>query len=299
MNIRTRTVTSQDVELYVKEAGDPNRAAILFLHGFPDDHEVWRSQFNALSDEYHVICYDTRGVGKSSWSAKKDAYRIDRILKDIDAVISATRGSEGKLHLVGHDWGSVLGWSYVFSSDYKHRILSWTSISGPPLGIVWHKARDDFSSFSPTRVAGAVSQLAHSWYIYSMFLPGFWENVLMPTSPLWLRPIVYGEDISSGAFFKKESKREINRKIVHALGLYRENVFDPPELPEENSCDIPTQLIVAKKDKFIRPSLFDSLGRYVKNITRKSVNAGHWVQLSKPEVITDAIRCFVGQQVVN
>ncbi|MCG8669743.1 MAG: alpha/beta fold hydrolase [Pseudomonadales bacterium] len=294
LNATHRFVASQDVELYVKEAGDPAKPGILFLHGFPDDHQVWASQFNSLSKDYHVICFDTRGVGKSSPSKQKKAYRINKILKDIDTVISATRGSEGKVHLVGHDWGSVLGWSYVFDPIYQQRVLTWTSISGPPLGIVWQKARDDFMSLSPRRVTDALSQLMHSWYIYSMFIPGFWEKLMMPTSSLWLRPVVYELDMQLGDFFDSESRATYTGRMKKALGLYRENVFNPPKMPEPNSCRVPTQLIVAKHDKFIRPAIFDSLDNFVVDITKKQVNAGHWVQLSNAEKVSKEIREFIG-----
>ncbi|SEG37380.1 alpha/beta fold hydrolase [Algoriphagus boritolerans] len=39
---------------------------IIFLHGFPFDKQMWKSQLEFLSDTYRVIACDVRGFGKSS-----------------------------------------------------------------------------------------------------------------------------------------------------------------------------------------------------------------------------------------
>lgn len=134
---QTRFVHTSEVSLFVVEAGDPSHPSILFLHGYPDTHEVWRCQMAALADYYHVIAFDVRGMGESSApSPIKDSYRFPHLIDDIHAVIDATCGKDGKVHLVGHDWGSVMAWSFVLNSQHNHRLLSWTSMSDPDLRLM-------------------------------------------------------------------------------------------------------------------------------------------------------------------
>jgi len=45
--------------------GDPQGLPVVFLHGFPFSHAMWRPQFQALNKNYYAIAYDLRGHGQS------------------------------------------------------------------------------------------------------------------------------------------------------------------------------------------------------------------------------------------
>lgn len=51
--------------IYYMDEGDRNATPIIFLHGFPFSHEMWRNQIELVSKEYRAIAYDIRGHGKS------------------------------------------------------------------------------------------------------------------------------------------------------------------------------------------------------------------------------------------
>ena len=60
MNDEIRRIRLRDVELAVRVAG--HGPDVLLIHGFPDDHEVWREQVPALvAAGYRVIAPDKRG----------------------------------------------------------------------------------------------------------------------------------------------------------------------------------------------------------------------------------------------
>jgi hypothetical protein len=50
-----RTVTIDNVEIFYREAGDPNRPTILLLHGFPTSSHMFRDLITELADEYHLL----------------------------------------------------------------------------------------------------------------------------------------------------------------------------------------------------------------------------------------------------
>lgn len=45
--------------------GNQENKPIVFVHGFPYDHTMWKKQINALSNNYYCISYDVRGFGQS------------------------------------------------------------------------------------------------------------------------------------------------------------------------------------------------------------------------------------------
>ncbi|HEY8412462.1 MAG TPA: alpha/beta fold hydrolase, partial [Pyrinomonadaceae bacterium] len=73
--INSRRIRVNDVELNIVIQG--RGPDVLLVHGFPDDHTVWRNQIPALVDAgYRVIALDTRGCGESEIKPRKGDYAI-------------------------------------------------------------------------------------------------------------------------------------------------------------------------------------------------------------------------------
>ncbi len=51
--------------LYVIEQGNHDAMPVIFLHGFPFSHEMWKDQIELVGKEFRAIAYDIRGHGKS------------------------------------------------------------------------------------------------------------------------------------------------------------------------------------------------------------------------------------------
>jgi len=86
---------------------------VLLVHGFPDDHTVWRHQIPALvAAGYRVIAPDTRGNGESSVPPRVADYDIERLVADLVGVLDAL--GVQKARVVAHDWGSIQGWYLAF-----------------------------------------------------------------------------------------------------------------------------------------------------------------------------------------
>ena len=56
-------ITSDGVNIYYELKGEG--VAIVFIHGFTEDHNSFRIQQRVLSKKYKVITYDLRGHGMS------------------------------------------------------------------------------------------------------------------------------------------------------------------------------------------------------------------------------------------
>ncbi len=76
-------ITSNGLKIF--ENGDSKSLPVLFVHGFPFDHNMWHKQIEELSSHYYCISYDIRGLGESS--AGDGQYTMESFVDDISLII--------------------------------------------------------------------------------------------------------------------------------------------------------------------------------------------------------------------
>ena len=59
-------VEVNDAALHVIDRGPRDAMPVVFVHGYSLDHRMWSPQLDALSGQFRVVAYDTRGHGQSS-----------------------------------------------------------------------------------------------------------------------------------------------------------------------------------------------------------------------------------------
>lgn len=99
-----------DVNIYVEDVNPSGGKTILFLHGWPGDHNLFEYQFNQLPKMgYRCIGIDTRGFGKSDkpWGG----YDYNRLADDVRAVIDALKLQN--VTLLGHSTGGAIAIRYM------------------------------------------------------------------------------------------------------------------------------------------------------------------------------------------
>jgi len=290
-----QTLSRNGVDLHVVTQGNPAHPAIVFLHGYPDCHQTFNRQFEQLKDRYHLITFDMRGVGQSTASVERKAYRVEELMRDVNAVVEACVGMHKRVHMVGHDWGSVIGWSFVSDPRYQTRVASWTSLSGPHLGILKAWSRGKLRSPTPRNLKQVLSQLLHSWYTLLFQIPKLPELFIRRRAlEIWQRTLT-NSGVEPSDEYLNMTPHAVRGVMLNPLGLYRDNLFDPSTTPEKNSITVPTQLIVLEQDNFIRPAIYDNLQDFVVNLTTRSLAANHWAHRSHAQQISDWIDEFVQQ----
>ena len=81
--------------------------AVIFVHGFPQNHRCWDSVIGAMRHSgrpLRYIVYDLRGHGASS---KNGEASLQRLFRDHQEIVEALKIE--RYHLVGHDWGAAVG----------------------------------------------------------------------------------------------------------------------------------------------------------------------------------------------
>jgi pimeloyl-ACP methyl ester carboxylesterase len=103
-----RDVTAGGLRFHVAEAGPADGPLVLLLHGFPEFWWSWRAQLVALGAAgFHAVAPDLRGYGGSDKPPRGyDAYTL---AADVAGLVRAL--GHHSAHLVGHDWGGLIGWT--------------------------------------------------------------------------------------------------------------------------------------------------------------------------------------------
>ena len=114
---------------------------VLLLHGFPQTKLSMRSQVSALADAgYRAVAFDQRGYSPGARPEGVEAYRTDHLTGDVLRVADTFGAS--RFHLVGHDFGAVVGWQ--LACRFGERLATYNSLSvGHPLAYVEASALPD------------------------------------------------------------------------------------------------------------------------------------------------------------
>jgi 3-oxoadipate enol-lactonase len=73
--------TVENTSLFYTEEGSEHKLPVIFLHGFPFSHEMWKEQLRLVGKKYRAISYDIRGHGKTDASDRQ--YSIDSHVDDL------------------------------------------------------------------------------------------------------------------------------------------------------------------------------------------------------------------------
>ena len=99
-----------NVKVYVEDLNPEGKKTIVFLHGWPGNHNLFEYQFNQLPKlGFRCIGIDQRGFGKSD--KPYGGYDYDRLSDDVRCVVNGL-----KLHdfiLAGHSTGGAIAIRYM------------------------------------------------------------------------------------------------------------------------------------------------------------------------------------------
>jgi pimeloyl-ACP methyl ester carboxylesterase len=278
-------ITASDgVTLAVHRYGevDLQRPTILAIHGWPDNHHVWDAVAAELSGRYNFVAYDVRGAGESSCPASRFGYRFPQLVADIGAVIDSL--GPGQVHLLAHDWGSIQAWPAVTDEAVADKIASFTSISGPHLRYAGKFLRSARSAGTAALVA---RQLVASAYIGFFLCPGLPELAFRSGIGVKLIAAIERIGASSGQGSRPSRVPRTIGDFVNGLNLYRANMPAPMLSPGRRlpQTGVAVQVLVPRKDLFVTPALQRFTGAIPLDGRVVTIEGGHWVVTSHPDVI--------------
>jgi pimeloyl-ACP methyl ester carboxylesterase len=259
-NSRRIQVNGVDLNVIVEGEGPD----VLLVHGFPDDHTVWRRQIPALvAAGYRVIAPDTRGCGESAIPSKVADYSIDRLVEDLVGLLDAL--GIRKVRLAGHDWGAVQGW--YLAMRHPERVECYFALS------VGH----------PTAYArGGLEQMLRGYYTVLIQFRGLIEFLVTRFDWLLFRMMVrYPEE-----FPRIRARLSRPGRLTAGFNYYRANLrlLFPGRLPQ---VTVPVVGIWSDGDVFLterqmlRSEVFCDAGWTYHRLE----GCNHWLQLDAPEAL--------------
>jgi len=108
------TVAIEDVEIFYREAGNPENPTLLLLHGFPTSSHMFRELIPALADDFHLVAPDYPGYGFSSMPAVDEFdYSFDNVARIIEKFTDEIGLDRFSLYLM--DYGAPVGFRIATS----------------------------------------------------------------------------------------------------------------------------------------------------------------------------------------
>jgi pimeloyl-ACP methyl ester carboxylesterase len=261
---RMQSADGHEMAVLVEGSGPP----VLLLHGFPDRAAIWRHQIDALRSEFTLIAPDLRGLGDSDKPADPDAYRVGRSVADAIALLDAL-GIE-RAHVVGHDFGAAVAWALAASAPERVQRLAVLSVGHPSVPM-------------------DLDQRRRSWYMLLFQFPEA-EELLRRDDWAFLR---------EWAATHPDLERviaDLGRPGALEAGLnwYRGNrhprrELDPPRVLPTISA--PTLGLWSTGDVYLTEARMTGSAAFVEDWRYERIeDAGHWLQLDKPDEVTALIR---------
>jgi pimeloyl-ACP methyl ester carboxylesterase len=154
-----------DLVFDVIDDGPADGPVVILLHGFPNQHIMWRRITPELTAAgYRCLAPRQRGYSPGARPTRRRDYRADELAGDIKTLIDASGAH--RVHVVGHDWGGAIAWRVA--QRYPDRLLTVTSLSVPHPGAF-------YKAIVTSRQALA------SWYMLFFQLPRIPEWYLSQT----------------------------------------------------------------------------------------------------------------------
>lgn len=108
--------------------GPTDGELVLLLHGFPQFADAWLGLQQVLAEAgYRAVAIDQRGYSPGARPAEVSQYALPLLVADVFGFAQAL-GADS-FHLVGHDWGAIVGWAVA--AQQPARLRSLTALAVP------------------------------------------------------------------------------------------------------------------------------------------------------------------------
>jgi proline iminopeptidase len=144
LQIEEGYIDANGVLIYYKIFGKGK--PLLIVHGGPGaSHDYFLPYLIPLARNNRLIFIDERGSGKSQKLEDINAYTVENMVEDVEAVRKAL--NLGKINLLGHSYGGVLAQAYAlkYQKNLLHLILCSTFHSTKKMNEIFNKMKENMT----------------------------------------------------------------------------------------------------------------------------------------------------------
>ena len=249
---------------------------VILLHGFPDSSVIWRNQIPALVQAgYRVIVPDLRGCGESEAPVGKAHYKLDTLIRDVTGMMDSL--GIGKVTLIGHDWGAILGWFVTL--EHPELVERYIALS------VGH----------PTSYRkGGIEQKIRSWYAYAFQIPIIPDVITKAFN--WAFARLLSQNHSEITNWIEDKGRP--GRLTAGINWYRANILRML-FSRTGNAKVPVFGIWGDGDYFLTERQMKLSTLYVDAPWRyeRIDNSTHWIQVDQPERLNKLLINYLGKPV--
>ena len=261
-------VTVAGVELAVQVRGD-GIPPVLFIHGFPFDHTLWRYQIAALS-RWHRVAPDLRGAGMSSVPGAAETYSVGQYAADLLALLDAL--DLAQIVVCGQSMGGYIIFELFRRAPKRIRAAILCSTKAPADSAEAKRDRDMMAALAQRDGARAVAE---------QLVPRLLSRATLAQQPLVVKEV------------REMIERTPVAGIVGALRALRDR---PDSTAVLGQIRVPV-LVVAGDDDQIAPAAgMQEMARAIPGAQFALITgAGHVAPLEQPLPLSGALGEFLAK----
>jgi pimeloyl-ACP methyl ester carboxylesterase len=257
----------------VRDEGPTDGTVVVLLHGFPQRNDSWSAVINKLTAQgYRCLAPNQRGYSPGARPPRLRDYQMPELAADIGALIDAS-GAE-RVHLVGHDWGSVVAWHVA--GQLAERLASVSTISVPhPLAFI--------------KAMLTSRQLLTSWYMLLFHLPRIPERLLLGRDGSGVTLVTslerWGQTPANAA--RDVAAMREPGVLTAALNYYRAMLLGR----KPGKITVPTMYVWGDSDTAVRDKTAYASAGYVSAEYRFEIvrGASHWIAEERSDMLADLL----------
>ena len=271
------TFTRDGLTFDVLDAGPPDGEPVVLLHGFPQDSTAWDRVAPVLHQHgLRTLAPDQRGYCPTARPRGRGPYRLRETTADVLGLLDAA-GLESA-HVVGHDWGAVVGWA--LGAWHPERMRTLTAISVPHPGAM-------------ARAMVTSDQALRSSYVGAFQVPYLPERLLLAGNGTALRRMLRSSGLPDAAADRYVSRMREPGALTAALGWYR--ALPMSSRDPVGRVRVPTLHLWSTGDAFLGRAATEDTARFVDAPYRLEVfdDVTHWIPELAPERVADLVTTHV------
>jgi len=306
-DIRYKTVKIEGLDVFYREAGNPDNPTILLLHGFPTSSHMFRELIPQLADQFHLVAPDYPGYGQSSMpSVDEFEYSFDKLANIVEQFIDEIGLKSYSLYLM--DYGAPIG--FRIATKHPERVEGLIIQNGnayvegidndfwEPIQAYWKDRKAvnqglDNDWWKNVKKAYNNPDMSNDDALRFLFTEGAtkWQytngvrNVEAISPDTWdhVQPLL-----------DRAGNNEIQLELFYSYGS------NPPLYPEWQAYlreyQPPTLIVWGKNDEIFPAAGAHPYKRDLKQVEFHLLDTGHFALEEDGEVIAEHIRRFLGNK---
>ncbi len=242
-------------------------SSILFVHGFPLDHTMWREQIADLSRDHRCIAPDLRGFGQSTVTEGKVS--MEQFADDLAALLDALMITEPVV-LCGLSMGGYIAWQFArrHAARLKGLILCDT------------RAVPDSAEAAANRLKLADDVVrSGSELVANAMLPKFFSE----------------RESNRRSILKEELRRVILATDPRGIAAASRGMAERADArPWLTTIDCPALVLVGEQDVISPPAEMSAIASSLPHATFRVIpDSGHLAPLENPGTTNILLRSFL------